>query len=285
MKKLICLALVLSMVCYVSACGKEAQEDDGMDRITSTETAQNDNLSEIIDREDNADNTKTELPYDGILPEHEPYGTSVGAMPGRVVWTHDPDSVFWDGSGYWWETDHFDEAAILQMVNKSIASLGGKENAKDGWEALFSAHNGGNGYQPGEKIAIKANINGSAVFDDDTSGKTDMSYTNPVLLKALLISLVEEAGVSPKDITVYDVSRLFPDYMAEMCNADGLQGVNFIGRDKGVADEEFHFNPASVILMILFFICFFGIRERYGNSVFIAPYSFSSFIRNTCYRL
>ena len=29
-----------------------------------------------------------------------------------------------------------------------------------------------------------------------------MSYTNPVLLKALLTSLVEEVGVAPKDITV-----------------------------------------------------------------------------------
>lgn len=238
MKRLICLAMVVSMMCYVSACGKGAQEDDSMDRITAAETDKDNNLPANINREEIADDTKTELLYDGILPEHEPYGTSVGAMPGRVVWAHDPDSVFWDGSGHWWETDHFDEAAILQMVNKCIASLGGKENVKNGWEALFTAHNGGNGYQPGEKIAIKANINGSAVFDDDTSGKTDMSYTNPVLLKALLISLVEEAGVSPKDITVYDVSRLFPDYMVEMCDADELQGVNFIGRDNGVADED-----------------------------------------------
>ena len=27
------------------------------------------------------------------------------------------DSVEWDGSGYWWETEHFDEAVILKMVN------------------------------------------------------------------------------------------------------------------------------------------------------------------------
>lgn len=25
------------------------------------------------------------LPYDGIYPQHEPYGTGIGAMPGRVV--------------------------------------------------------------------------------------------------------------------------------------------------------------------------------------------------------
>lgn len=178
------------------------------------------------------------MPYDGIYPQHEPYGKGIGAMPGRVVWAYDPGSVDWDGSGYWWELDHFDESAILRMVNGSIASLGGKKNAKDGWAALFTAHNGGAGYKSGEKIAIKANINGSAVYDDDTSGETAMSYTNPVLLKALLTSLVEEAGVSPADITVYDVSRLFPDYMVELCTEGRLNGVNFVGRDNGIADES-----------------------------------------------
>ena len=65
-----------------------------------------------------------------------------------------------------------------------------------------------------------------------------MSYTNSVLIKALLISLVEEAGVSPEDITVYDVSRLFPDYMVELCTEGNLQGVHFVGRDNGIADED-----------------------------------------------
>lgn len=184
----------------------------------------------------------TAMPYDGIYPQHEPYGTGIGAMPGRVVWAYDPDSVNWDGTGYWWEPEHFDETTVLNMVNESIASLGGKENAKDGWAALFTAYNGmhgrDGGYTAGEKIAIKANINGSAVMDDDTSGETKMSYTNPVLLKALLTSLTEEAGAAPADITVYDVSRLFPDYMVKMCNDGDLNGVRFVGRDNGVADES-----------------------------------------------
>jgi len=27
--------------------------------------------------------TESALPYDGIFPQHEPYGTGIGAMPGR----------------------------------------------------------------------------------------------------------------------------------------------------------------------------------------------------------
>lgn len=49
-------------------------------------------------------------------------------MPGRVVWAYDPDCVDWDGEGYWWELDNFDETVIQRMVDDSIASLGGKVN-------------------------------------------------------------------------------------------------------------------------------------------------------------
>lgn len=161
-------------------------------------------------------------------------------MPGRVVWAHDPDSVDWDGSGYWWELSHFDETVIQNMMDKSVAALGGKETAKEGWEALFAANRASRGlsggYAAGQKIAIKANINGSGVNDDDTSGNTRMSYTNPILLKTLLLSLVRDAGVAPEDITVYDVSRLFPGYMVELCTAGELEGVRFVDRDNGEAD-------------------------------------------------
>ncbi|MDE7310610.1 MAG: DUF362 domain-containing protein [Eubacterium sp.] len=181
-----------------------------------------------------------------VYPRHEAYGNGVGAKPGRVVWFHDKDSVDWDGNGYWWDTANFDESAIQNMMDQSIASLAGKADVKEGWDALFLANNSARGkatsYIKGEKIAIKANINGSGVFDDDSSGETRMSYTNPVLLKCLLSSLVNEAGVSPEDITVYDVSRIFPQYMVELCTRGKLQGVHFVGRNEGAADTDVPIN-------------------------------------------
>lgn len=90
------------------------------------------------------------LPYDGTFPQHEPMGEGTGAMPGRVVWAHDPTSVSWDGSGYWWELSHFDETAIQKMVDESIAHLGGKSTQKEGWQALFAYKSEG-GYRAGEK--------------------------------------------------------------------------------------------------------------------------------------
>lgn len=228
----ICLPAMFFMI---SACS--AKEDAGKKEISgSEEMPAGDEDAKSFQNEEDKD-----MPYDGVYPWHEPYGKGVGALPGRVVWAYEPDSIAWNGKGYWWRTENFDEKLIQGMVNDSIASLGGSEYAGEGWDVLFRSHNErrgkeGAGYKAGEKIAVKANINGSGVFDDDTSGETKMSYTNPVLLKALLVSLVEEGGVLPSDITVYDVSRLFPDYMAEMCTAGRLKGVRFVDRRNGQAD-------------------------------------------------
>lgn len=106
------------------------------------------------------------------------------------------------------------------MVSDGIASLAGKTDVKSGWDSLFHTHNLSNGkqsgYEKGQKIAIKTNMNGAGAYSDDT---------NPVLLKILLISLVMDAGVTPEDIIVYDAGRMIPDYIQKMCNEGILQGI------------------------------------------------------------
>lgn len=239
MKKILSSTCALLLLISLAACTTPTKDTPNSNTETTSQTE-----SKQPENSAGTDSPVSEnhAPYDGNYPQHEAYGTGIGAMPGRVVWTHDPASVEWDGNGYWWETEHFDEAVIQKMVNDSIASLGGKETAKDGWSALFTANKSARSmsgsYTKGEKIAIKANINGSGLFDDDNSGETQMSYTNPVLLKALLTSLVKEGGVHPSDITVYDVSRIFPEYMVELCTAGDLKGIRFVGRNNGTADEN-----------------------------------------------
>lgn len=178
-----------------------------------------------------------------VFLRHAPYGKGVGARPGRVVWAYDPDSVEWDGEGYWWEPGHFNEAVIQDMVDDGIASLAGEDDAASGWAVLFRAHNasrgGLGGYQAGQKIAIKTNMNGAGAYDDDTGGNTRESYTNPVLLRTLLVSLVTEAGVAPADITVYDAGRVIPDYLQELCSRTPLEGMRFRYRDiAGLNDAQ-----------------------------------------------
>lgn len=184
-----------------------------------------------------------QIKYDGIFPYHEPFGQGIGINPGRVSWIRNKKSVTWDGSGYWWNLNNFSYDVILEMFRNSIISLSGEKTISASWSSIFkyfnTVHEKGNvGYKSGEKIVIKANINGSAVMDDDASGNTNMSYTNPVLLKALLISLVEDANVKPEDIIVYDVSRLFPEYMKDLCTEGVLKGIKFVDRHNAVADYD-----------------------------------------------
>lgn len=177
--------------------------------------------------------------------EAEVLGEGVGVNPGRVVWSHNPESVDWDGKGYWWNINNFDTDVIDSMMDDSVAALAGKDDAVQGWQALFEYHNsrrgkGNTGYTKGEKIAIKVNMNGV----NDSKGQSDMGFTAPVSVRALLLSLVRHAGVEPADITVFDASRVIPDYMQKLCGSGELEGVNFRYRDEGgkndcVPDKSF----------------------------------------------
>ena len=132
-------------------------------------------------------------------------------------------------------------APCRAMVDKSVAELASTSTTREGWHVLFATHRKARGleggYTLGEKVAIKVNLNGSGVFDDDASGETQLSFTNPVLLSTLLTSLVEEAGVAAADITVYDVSRIIPMRLRDTCSQGILQGASFVDRNNAVPDE------------------------------------------------
>ena len=167
MKKITALALAVILTLSVFGCRQAAPEQKEESREETAASEQEPSSKPAV-------SSGSDIAYDSLFPQHEPYGTGVGAMPGRVVWAHDPDCVEWDGNGWWWEVEHFDETVIQRMVNESIAALGGKDTAAESWQALFIAHNishsrGENGYQAGEKIAMKANINGSGLNSDDAS--------------------------------------------------------------------------------------------------------------------
>lgn len=86
-------------------------------------------------------------------------------------------------SARWWNAE-----LRLWLVRKMSSQAGAR---------FLTAHNmshgGQGGYQTGQKIAIKTNMNGSVTYGDDQRRKTRERYTNPVLLRVLL-SMVEDAG-------------------------------------------------------------------------------------------
>lgn len=171
-------------------------------------------------------------PAKTVFPSHEPLGHGQGINPGRVVWTHNPDSVHWTGVDFWWKPENYNQADIMAMIRQGIMDLTSQPTPAQAWNALFDFKHRG-GYKSGQKIAVKTNMNGAGEYNDDPKGHHAAPYGNPLLLQTLLLSLVEDASVKPGDITVFDTCRIFPDYMREMCTSGKLAGVSFRQRDPG----------------------------------------------------
>jgi uncharacterized protein (DUF362 family) len=161
-------------------------------------------------------------------------GVGRGISPGRVVWAHNPKAAQWDGrSDFWWAEKFTDQDLVNEMLSNSLRQLTGHSKDKAAWEELFTyfkAQRGQTGgYRPGEKIAIKANLNGCKNHTDPQNN----SFISPALVFALLNQLVR-ADVKPADITFYDASRFVPDPIVNTCKATALAGVHFAdftGRD------------------------------------------------------
>jgi hypothetical protein len=154
-------------------------------------------------------------------------GVGRGLFPGRVVWAHNPQATLWDGqSDFWWAEKFTDQNLVSEMLSQSLRQLTGQSGDKAAWDALFTyfktKRGQTGGYRPGEKIAIKANMNGSKSH----SGLKNDSFLSPAVAFALLTQLVQ-AGVKPDDITVYDASRFVPDPVVNVCGTAALAGVHF----------------------------------------------------------
>lgn len=87
--------------------GCSSQDNDNKDMDSNTTPSESQEIpveSEASDTVKLSSSTDTSqiqsLPYGGNYPQHETYGKGIGAMPGRVVWSHNPGSVQWDGSGH-----------------------------------------------------------------------------------------------------------------------------------------------------------------------------------------
>jgi len=167
-------------------------------------------------------------------PPNSPMGQAKGIYPGRVVWVHDPGATSWDGStGDWWDDNSTDQDVVDYMVSKAIQVLTGQSSDKDAWDALFRHFNKtkglpDSGYQQGENIAIKINMN-----QDRTGGawRKGSGMPSPHVVYTLLKQLIDAAGVPGSAITIYDASRFIGDpiYNKVRSNPDpDFQAVTFV---------------------------------------------------------
>ena len=171
-----------------------------------------------------------------------PIGTARGIHPGRVVWAYNPAAAMWSGSktlaNAWWKSQYTDQSVVSKMVSDSIQNVAGQSTDAEAWSAIFRYFNsnqgfGNSGYQAGEKIAIKINLNSARTAYTDTLNQVP----TPQILKALLRELVNVVGVAQRDLYVYDGVRTIPPYLldsAEGCLAE-FPNVNFVDSQGALA--------------------------------------------------
>ncbi len=167
--------------------------------------------------------TPTDLP-------NSPMGVAKGIYPGRVVWIYDPNATSWNGStGSWWSDSNTNQVIVNSMVSKSIQYLTGEVTDAKAWDALFRHFNqnhgfGDIGYQSGEKIAIKINMNQQ---DNRNAWGAGAGMPSPHVIYALLDQLINVAGVPGSAITIYDAARYIGDPIYNKVTSN-FQGVTFV---------------------------------------------------------
>jgi hypothetical protein len=166
-------------------------------------------------------------------PPNSPIGIAKGIHPGRVVWVRDPDATSWDGlTGSWWDDDNTDQEIVNYMVCKAIRALTGEPNDVWAWDALFRYFNRTNGYgdigyQYGEKIAIKINLN----QDSGGSWSSAAGMPSPHVVYAFLEQLIYVVGIPGSAITVYDASRYIGDPIFDKIRSNpdiDFQSIKFV---------------------------------------------------------
>lgn len=182
----------------------------------------------ITARSAKADDPNLYIPFD---PPNDPIGIAVGYYPGRVVWAYEPNVTSWTAQGetnYWWLDQNTDQALAEQMISDALGNLVNADNGSQTWQRIFeyfnqSHGNGPVGYQNGEKIAIKLNLNMGYSHQLLTNG----NFPAPQVVLALLRQLVYNAGVTAGDITFYDATFYVPDIIYDRCVAE-FPDVNFV---------------------------------------------------------
>lgn len=169
-------------------------------------------------------------------PPLTPIGTARGLHPGRVVWTYDPAAATWDATaGTWWE--HIDQARVDAMLANVLVDLAEAATPADAWDQLFRHLNrttgkGDIGYQPGETVVVKLNLNMAKSHDYDGNG----TFASPQVVLALLRQLVNHAGVDDACVTCFDASRYVPDVIFVRCRAE-FPEVRFVDLAGGAGRE------------------------------------------------
>ena len=165
---------------------------------------------------------------------NQPIGIGKGVFPGRVAWVHNKDATDKECSNssndYWFQDNNTNQQVVSNMLSEVLQLFTEKESDIEAWDTIFKYFNiqhgkGEVGYQTGEKIVIKVNMNATITGNQGIN-------TSPQLCYALLDQLVNTVGVAQSDISIGDPHRSMSDATFNKCNAD-FPNVTYWGKGGG----------------------------------------------------
>ena len=156
-----------------------------------------------------------------------PFGVPQGVIPGRVVWTWNPDATnenctndLTKNDGYFLAKNSNQEV-IDKMVATSILHVIDTKSQKKAWDAIFRYFNkqkrkSDKGYVNTETIFIKINqCSANSNTNSDLTrrkGSLGITETSPQIIIAVLKQLVNVAGVPQNKIIVADpITHIYSD--------------------------------------------------------------------------
>ena len=176
-----------------------------------------------------------------------PIGEARGIYPGRVVMSRNPEATKWAGNwkkneDQWWLDKNTDVDKVNGILSVTLQKLTNVKSDKDAWVKIFQYYNqnsrgmANRGYQSGEVVAVKINLNNSS------EKKTDnQSDATPQMVLAMVRQLVNNAKVPAENIIVYDARRfIFPAMLTTVWKE--FKDVRFLQEKPAVAAQPV--NPA-----------------------------------------
>jgi hypothetical protein len=140
-----------------------------------------------------------------------------------------------------WLDQNTNQAAVDAMLAATLAKLTGTRSGEQAWRALFQYYNqhsrqmSKRGYQAGEIVAVKINMNnatGSAKVDNYIDA-------SPQMVLAMVRQLVIQAHVRPQDILVYDAKRYMMPYTLTKVWRE-FKDVRFVQQGPAKDDQPKH---------------------------------------------
>jgi len=181
-------------------------------------------------------------------PANQPIGNAQGIFPGRVVWARDPLATKWAGrwklnEDQWWTDANTDQQHVDGLMSVVLRQLTSATTDAAAWQAIFQHYNTQKrqlpqrGYQAGEVVALKINLNNS----EKPTRVDNLTDASPQMVLAMVRQLVNEAHVPQDCIVVYEARRFMMAAIMEKIWAE-FKDVRFVQQDAPEASQPV--NPA-----------------------------------------